>query len=43
MMTCTGFAFLYVVLTCKPVATPPSDLYALTLARLQSLQLAFFV
>jgi len=23
MMTCTGFAFLYVALTCKPVTPPP--------------------
>ena len=27
MMTCVGFAFLYVSMTCKPVATPPSDTY----------------
>ena len=27
MMTCSGFAFLYVALTCKPVATPPTDTF----------------
>lgn len=25
MMTCTGFAFLVVSMTCTPVATPPTD------------------
>lgn len=27
MMTCTGFAFLYVALTCKPVETPTADTF----------------
>jgi hypothetical protein len=27
MMTCKGFAFLYVAMTCTPVHTPPSDTY----------------
>jgi hypothetical protein len=26
-MTCKGFAFLYVSLTCTPVATPPADTF----------------
>lgn len=27
MMTCTGFAFLIVSMTCKPVNTPPADTF----------------
>ena len=27
MMTCTGFALLVVSMTCKPVATPPTDTF----------------
>lgn len=27
MMTCAGFAFLYVHLTCTPAHTPPADTY----------------
>lgn len=26
-MTCTGFAFFFVSLTCTPVATPPADTF----------------
>lgn len=25
MMTCTGFAFLFVSMTCTPVGSPPTD------------------
>lgn len=27
MMTCTGFAFLFVSMTCTPTAAPPSDTF----------------
>lgn len=27
MMKCTGFAFLYVQMTCTPVHTPPADTF----------------